>query len=96
MIVGRSELEPAQPGRQLAACRQDQHRQVGALIVKLAQHVQPVPAGKQEIQDDELVVVRDRGLQAPFTVRHLIDREPLDFQGTGQERPDSGLILDHE
>ena len=60
------------------------------------QHAQTVEPGEQQIEQNEVVRVALRTLEALAAIASAVDHETLGLQPSCEEAEDSRLILDHQ
>ena len=95
-VVVRAEVETAQLGREIRARREDEHRKVGPLAAQLGEETEPVEAGQQQIEDDELVRLGQRCREPRGAVLDAVDDEALGLEPEPQELEDPRLVLDYQ
>ena len=95
-VVVRPEVEAAQLRREVGACREDEDRKVGPLAPQLGEETEPVEAGQQQIEDDELVRLGQRCCEPRGAVFDAVDDEPLGLEPEPQELEDPRLVLDDQ
>ena len=60
------------------------------------EHVEPVPVGEDEVEEDEVVLVRHAHAERLGSRRRALHRVPLGREALHHERRDAVLVFDHE
>jgi hypothetical protein len=92
--VGGAELEAAQLGRKIRAGGEDQDGHLRPPTLDLSKHAEAVDLGEEQVEDDEVVLVRECALKPPPAVVGDLHFEPFSFESARDERVDPGLVLD--
>ena len=64
--------------------------------MQLPQHLEPVEPRQQQVEDDEIPARLRREFEPRAAVSGRDDRVPLGLEAAGEERLDSGLVLDDQ
>ena len=65
-------------------------------LAQLVKHAETVEPGQEQIEQDEVVRVALRPLEALATVARPVNRKALRLESSREEPEDSRLILDHQ
>ncbi len=96
VVVG-AELQPVDQVLLLAASGQNQHRD-GGLTAQLAQHLEPVHAGKHQIEDDQVepIVFTMGHVEPSFAVAGSQDAVAGPNEVVGNGATEDGVVFDDE
>ena len=64
--------------------------------MQLPERLQTVAAGKQEVEDHQVVAARERAREPALAVLGQVDVEALGLERPGEKRGDPGLVLDDQ
>ena len=94
--VHSAEFKASELGRYVASRRQNQHRKLGSATVQLAQDVQAVASGQQQVEDHDFVAAAERPRQPLLAVLNDVDVEAFGLERPGEKRADPYLVLHHQ
>ena len=95
-VVVAAERQSPDPVSCGIAGRQEQDGGSGALVAEPLGHLEPVPVGEHDVEDDEVWPERGDAPECLTTCVGHLDLEPLVSKGRGQEVGDVLLVVHHE
>ena len=95
-VVVRTEAEAAQLRRQVGARGEDEDGQLRPCPPQFREQSQPVDPRQEQVEQDEVVLRREREAEAGGPVLGAVHDETLGLQSFAEEFQDPRLILDDE
>ena len=89
-------VEPADRVARRPLRGEHQDRYGAQLAAQRARDIHPIPVGQADVEDERVVVVREREREALGGVGRGVHGVPLLAQYQGDELPDVGVILDDQ